>query len=266
MAARSSSSEAPRGERGTALEAILPASVSVAAMESDLPGAPLFPAEAAAVAHAVESRRREFATARACARAALARCGLPEAAIPVGTHGEPRWPAGAVGSITHCKGYRACAVAREADLLSIGIDAEPNEPISARAFAAVAGEEERAAALSWSEAEPAVHWDRLLFSLKEAAFKAWFPLGRRRLGFFDVRIDVDPRAGTFAALLQAPGPLAGGVPHSFRGRWTCDGDLLLAAIAVSRRWAARDRPGRRSGSSDRVMAAVDVQDLPRYLA
>ena len=40
-----------------------------------------------------------------------------------------------------------------------------------------------------------VAWDRLLFSAKEAVYKAWYPLAERWLGFEDALIAIDRRAG-----------------------------------------------------------------------
>ena len=53
------------------LEQILPPAVAVVEMFSDLPDTTLFPEEEAAIERAVPKRRREFATGRGCARAAL---------------------------------------------------------------------------------------------------------------------------------------------------------------------------------------------------
>jgi 4'-phosphopantetheinyl transferase EntD len=64
----------------------------------------LFPQEEAAMARAAGERRREFAAARGCARAALARLGMQPAPIVPDRTGAPRWPSNAVGSITHCTG------------------------------------------------------------------------------------------------------------------------------------------------------------------
>ena len=106
-------------------ERLLPDGMAVSAVQGDNYDTPLLPEEECAVASAVEKRRREFAAGRACARNALAKLGMPEVAIPRGAHGEPVWPAGAVGSITHCDGFCACAVARRELIWSVGIDAEP---------------------------------------------------------------------------------------------------------------------------------------------
>ncbi|HEY6480768.1 MAG TPA: 4'-phosphopantetheinyl transferase, partial [Streptosporangiaceae bacterium] len=111
------------------IEEILPPSVAAAEEFGDRPDAVLFPEEEAVIGRAIEKRRREFTTARACARAALARLGQPPVAILPGERGAPGWPPGIVGSITHCAGYRAAAVARVSQVLAIGLDAEPDLPL-----------------------------------------------------------------------------------------------------------------------------------------
>jgi 4'-phosphopantetheinyl transferase EntD len=82
------------------LERILPPGVTVVSTTGER-SVDLYPEEEAAVGNAVEKRRREFVTARACAREALAQLGLPAQPIPAGPRGEPVWPQGVVCSITH---------------------------------------------------------------------------------------------------------------------------------------------------------------------
>jgi len=214
------------------LERILPAAVAVAATTGERE-VELFPEEEAAVGNAVEKRRREFVTARACAREALAELGHPEQPVPAGPRGEPLWPAGIVGSITHCAGYRGCAVAPVGELLTIGVDAEVNDPLPAGLIGDIALPEER----QWIErigtGGAGVHWDRLLFSIKESIYKAWFPLARSWLGFEDASVAIDCMNGTFAAHLLVPGPtLAGRQLDGFSGRWLAAEGLLLSAIAL----------------------------------
>ncbi|MFF2041126.1 4'-phosphopantetheinyl transferase [Kitasatospora sp. NPDC058170] len=207
---------------------VLPAAVAVAEAFDDLAPAPLFAAEQALMAGRGERRRRQFATARTCARRALAQLGQPGAALLPGPGGAPRWPAGTTGSITHCEGYRAAAAVRTGALLSLGIDAEPALALPAGVLSLAAGEEER----RHLAALPAggVPWDRLLFCAKEAVYKAWYPLGRRWLGLRDAEVRLDT-AGTFSAVLRA-GAAPAGVPWHYSGRWVADGGLLLAAVAV----------------------------------
>ena len=79
-----------------------------------------------------------------------------------------------------------------------------------------------------------MHWDRLLFSAKESVYKAWFPLAARWLGFEDVSVEIDARAGAFAARILLPVPVAGdGLPREFFGRWRVGEGLMLTAIAAA---------------------------------
>jgi len=114
------------------IEEILPAEVVAVEALADPPGVTLFPEEEAVIAKAVDKRRREFSTVRHCARLALAMLGLPRSPLLPGERGAPQWPVGVVGSMTHCAGYRAAAVARASDMVTIGIDAEPHATFDAR--------------------------------------------------------------------------------------------------------------------------------------
>ncbi|WP_308441107.1 4'-phosphopantetheinyl transferase family protein [Planosporangium mesophilum] len=187
----------------------------------------LYPEERAVIARAVDRRRREFATVRACARTALARLGVPPAPILPGTRGAPGWPAGVVGSMTHCDGYRAAAVARAAHVRSLGVDAEPDEPLPDGVLDLVSLDEERARLAGLAARHPAVCWDRLLFCAKESVYKAWYPLAGRWLGFDEVAVTVDADAGTFAARLLVGGPLP-----AFAGRWLVRDGIILTAVTV----------------------------------
>jgi 4'-phosphopantetheinyl transferase EntD len=216
------------------IEELLPSQVASAEAFGDDGAAP-DPAEAEIVARAVEKRRGEFATGRACARQALRALGVEAGPILSGERGEPLWPVGVVGSITHCDGYRAGAVARAADLLAVGIDAEPHEPLPDRLLGDIARPEEAAALAELRRAQPAVHWDRLLFSAKESVYKAWYPLAERWLGFEDATLTVEPDARTFAARLLVEGPNVGDRRVSgFEGRWLVRDGLVLTAISLAR--------------------------------
>jgi 4'-phosphopantetheinyl transferase EntD len=214
------------------IEELLPAEVVAVETREELLEIELFPAERAALGQAVEKRRREFITARACARAALARLGLPPSPIATGERGQPLWPAGVLGSITHCAGYRACALARAGELAGLGIDAEPNEPLPAGVLGEIARAEERPRLAQLTASEPAVSWERLLFSAKEAVYKVWFPIAECWLGFEDATLTFDLAAGAFQARLLKPWPGAGAqLPLTIEGRWAAREGLLLTAIA-----------------------------------
>jgi 4'-phosphopantetheinyl transferase EntD len=213
---------------------ILPPGVVAIETRVDLPRAALFGVEREALGRAVERRRLEFTTARACARRALAGLGLPAMPIPSGPRGEPCWPEGVVGSITHCEGYRACAVARAAEFLTVGIDAEPDASLPDGVLTQIATVEELPRLRALSREWPAVHWDRLLFSAKEAVYKAWFPLFRHPLGFTDAVLSIDPHGGSFRARLSVSAPARWGQGLTMLdGRWMVDEGLVLTAIALA---------------------------------
>ncbi|GAA2672679.1 4'-phosphopantetheinyl transferase family protein [Actinoplanes palleronii] len=207
------------------LAALFAAPVVTAETRTDPPGPALFPAEEAVIARSVDKRRREFTTVRHCARTALAGLGVPPAPILPGLRGAPIWPPGVVGSMTHCAGFRGCAVAHAGDLRTIGLDAEPADPLPDGVLEAIALPAERDAVLT---ADPGVPWDRLLFSAKESVYKAWFPLTHRFLEFSEAHVELDP-AGTFIATVLTA---HAGEPAGFTGRWLCRDGLLITAIAV----------------------------------
>ncbi|SDR60272.1 4'-phosphopantetheinyl transferase EntD (siderophore biosynthesis) [Rhizobiales bacterium GAS113] len=214
------------------IEELLPSQVTCVATRDDDASAPLFPEEAAQLGKAVDSRVREFMTGRSLARQALARLGLPASPILRGPKREPIWPQGVVGSITHCKGYRAAAVARQAQMLTLGIDAEIDDRLPEGVLRQVAVDEERA----WlAKAPGGIHWDRLLFSAKESLYKAWFPLTGKWLGFEDAVVSFHPADATFhARLLVPPIEMPGRVLTGFDGRFLVRDGLALTAIAVVR--------------------------------
>jgi len=219
------------------IDALLPSPIETAEAFGDTAGlSHLYPEEAALVSKAVAKRRDEFATVRACAREALGRLGHRPAPILPGERGAPQWPDGVVGSMTHCLGYRAAALAHATDVVTIGLDAEPNEPLPAGGVAAaVMHAHEIAHVAELTAHRPDVGWGRLVFSAKESVYKAWFPLTHRWLDFEEAEIRVDPDAGTFHARLLVPGPLVDGTRlPGFTGRWLVSNGLIVTAIAVAR--------------------------------
>jgi 4'-phosphopantetheinyl transferase EntD len=183
------------------------------------------------VARAVAKRVREVTNARACARRALAALGRPEVPILRGEKGEPVWPAGVVGSITHTKDYCAAAVADTGTTRSIGIDAEVHDalPDGVLAHIAFGAELDQLKRLSGGD----VWWDRLLFSAKESVYKAWFPLARRWLGFEDAMVTIDPDNRTFHARILVDATVPDGPPLTeMTGRWLARDGLVVTAITL----------------------------------
>ena len=158
--------------------------------------APL-PEEEPLIAKSVAKRRNEFITVRLL-RAAGARRNseLPPVPILKGEKGEPCWPDGVVGSLTHCEGFRG-AVVGASDVRSVGASTPNRTTCCPRVCWTPSACPPNAP--SCAALPDGLHWDRILFCAKEATYKAWFPLTHRWLGFEDAHItfDVDgtaPRA------------------------------------------------------------------------
>jgi 4'-phosphopantetheinyl transferase EntD len=217
------------------VEDILPSQVAAVEAFGDLADVTLFPEEEAVIAKAVAKRRGEFTTARGCARAALAKIGVPPVPILPGPRGAPQWPEGVVGSITHCAGYRACAVARADEIVTIGLDAEPHDALPKGVLEAIALPAEQTRLSALRAVRPDLCLDRMLFCAKESVYKAWFPLTQRWLGFEEALIEIDPANGSFSARLLVDGPV---VNHSvltgFEGRWLVSDGFIVTAIAIPR--------------------------------
>jgi 4'-phosphopantetheinyl transferase EntD len=204
-------------------ETLIPASAWVDS-HGDVRESAMMPDEVRVIATAVSERRREFATVRYCARRALQQIGAPAGAILPDADGAPQWPPGVVGSMTHCAGYRAAVVARSDGLRGIGIDAEVHAPMPGPAGELVLRTEEQDQADTLTAYRPGVHWERIVFSAKEAVYKACFPSTRRWLDFADISVDIRPD-GRFHACAERT--------HDLEGRWTIDGGLVMTVASVA---------------------------------
>ncbi|MET8450833.1 4'-phosphopantetheinyl transferase superfamily protein [Streptomyces sp. NPDC005209] len=215
------------------IESLLPAEVAAVDTTLDRIDVTLFPGEEAQIARAVETRRREYTTARWCARRAMAALGQEAVPVLPGLRGAPQWAPGLVGSITHCAGYRGAALARADEIAALGIDAEPNQPLPEGILESIALPQERSWVHRLLRTLPQVRWDRLLFSMKESVYKSYFPLTGHTLEFEDALLTVDAERGTFrAALLNDPAARPGSARRVLTGRFSATHGVILSAIAV----------------------------------
>ncbi|MGE0622667.1 MAG: 4'-phosphopantetheinyl transferase [Pseudomonadales bacterium] len=153
---------------------------------------PLFPQEAALVAGSSAGRRREFSTGRVLARRAMMELGLPAQAIERGDNRAPLWPAGLVGSISHSSGWAVACVGLSSRFRSVGIDLECRQRVSERLHRKLFTDNERRL-LAPFDTERA----GLMFSAKEAGYKATNPLCGRYIGFQEAEVDLQPGEDRF---------------------------------------------------------------------
>jgi 4'-phosphopantetheinyl transferase EntD len=203
-----------------ALACLFPPSVAVAAVPITADHGPLDPAEARAVAGAVPARRAEFAAGRLAARRAMVALGYPPASIPMGLDREPVWPAGLEGSIAHTAGVAVAAVRVGRPL---GLDIEDDAPIEPELWPVICHPDE----LANLPSEDRGRLVRQVFSAKEAAYKAQFPLTRSLIGFDMLILQLEDDGFT-ARFRHAVGGLS--VGHELRGRRLLAEGLILTGV------------------------------------
>ncbi|TIQ60246.1 MAG: 4'-phosphopantetheinyl transferase superfamily protein, partial [Mesorhizobium sp.] len=94
--------------------------------------------------------------------------------------GAPTWPVGIVGSLAHHNTVAAAAIAEKKLIAALGVDIEPDEPLPNDLIDLVATSREQ------TVYDLPLLQRRDLFVLKEAVYKACFPLCNQTLDFQDV--------------------------------------------------------------------------------
>ena len=197
----------------------------------------LLPEEEDLVRGAVAKRRNEVASVRRCARNAFADLGIPHAHRTPVRHEpggrRPRWPPGMVGSLTHCAGFAAAAVARKGTVRAVGVDAEPAVPLPKEAHPRVLLPSEQA----WTEKRAAAHaWSTAVFCAKEALYKAWNPVTDAWLDFDEAEVEpVDSTVFRVHLAREFCGTRA------LTGRWRRTAGVWFAALTVTADIAVEDR-------------------------
>ena len=218
--------QSPIGATGlvAALRQYVPNTITLAACEADAPAAPLLGGELAIADFFALPRRHEFALGRACARTALRLLDGPAIELLRGQEGQPVWPTGYCGSITHSRVWCIAAAARRVEVRSVGIDTEETGDVPDTLLPRIASAAEcRHGERLWPDGPPTT----ALFVAKEAVFKAHFGATGERLGFADVAVWLEPEHCAFSTSIS---------PRSLPSRHL-DGVLVraggtLAAVVV----------------------------------
>ena len=141
------------------------------------------------IADSCLSRRAEHHFGRRAATAALRELGPCDAdfnSVGVGRFGEPMWPIGIVGSISHCDHAAIAAVARRSQYSGVGVDIEIVVSVEqAATLARTVVNERETLVLTESTCSS---WDTctlttLTFSAKESLYKSVFPFVRSTFDF-----------------------------------------------------------------------------------
>ena len=139
------------------------------------------------VKNAVATRVYEFSAGRFCARKCLSNYNIKNCQILRGQFGEPLWPDGYTGSITHHSNIALSVVTHKSALKSIGIDLiSTNEVLEDSSL--ILDESEL---FLVNKIYPDINPELLIFSIKEAAIKICSPLLKNFIDFQDLRLQKD---------------------------------------------------------------------------
>ncbi|HTZ73408.1 MAG TPA: 4'-phosphopantetheinyl transferase superfamily protein [Candidatus Aquilonibacter sp.] len=149
----------------------------------------------------VSKRRNEFSLGRCAARLALQNSGYKTFSPLLQKVGrEPAWPTGFVGSITHCGKWAIAAAAKADSVHSIGIDLEDSSAILVdEMIDLVCTEAERT--LMFGTRSPKQEL-AAVFSAKEAAYKALFPICHKFFAFHAIELLWLPERCIFIGTLR----------------------------------------------------------------
>ena len=214
------------------IERLFPQGIETYSMDVEGDPDSLYPEEERCVRGAVAARRREFAQGRLCARRALARIGIRNFPLLIGTDRAPIWPEGVIGSLSHCGVYCAAAVARKGSILGLGLDVETVEPLDPELLVLICADSE-IARLAESARDAKGVLAKLIFSAKESVFKCVYPLTGLFLDFHDCEIHLDEDLGTFTATLRNSSLSQSWNGRELGGRFERDSQYFYTGIVHS---------------------------------
>lgn len=168
------------------LSSLFPPNVAIVCATEEMWITPLCREEEQLIEGSIAKRQREFRAGRNAAHAALRQLDAPCEPLLRGDKRQPIWPQGFLGSISHRNGCCIAVCAKEGEVVSLGIDVEPLEPLKPGLARYIDTDEERAFMEQHANLP-----SRLIFSAKESLFKCYYPLVRRFFGFQSVSLNID---------------------------------------------------------------------------
>ena len=213
-----------------AIAGLVPRDVATSVLADFAAAEEPWPAEEAQLEGAGPARRADFRAGRHCARRALEELGHRPAALLRGEGGAPVWPPGFAGSITHCRGLAAAAVGPRGTWASMGLDVEVRGRATPRLARMIATPAERAE--FERRGERGQDFLDLVFSAKEAFYKAQHPCSGAWLGFHDVELTFAEDGG-YRLRLGKSVPDLGVEGTEFEGRFVFGAEHVASFVALS---------------------------------
>lgn len=186
--------------------------------------------EVLSVEQVAPARAREFGAGRAAARDAMEMLGHRPRPVLQGEDRAPVWPPGLTGSITHSARDCLAVVTDDPDIQALGLDLEPATALDAALWPVICTPPEMDWLASLGPSQRG-HFAKLIFSAKEAAYKAQYVRSRSLLEFHDITLSIDLASNTFIACfnIQVAGFHDG---RQISGRFALLSDNLLTAVEL----------------------------------
>lgn len=186
--------------------------------------------EVLAIEQVSAKRAREFAAGRAAARSAMDQLGHVARPVLHGDDRAPIWPAGLAGSITHTDHDALAVVTDDPDILALGLDMEPATALEPNLWSVICTQND----LLWLAGLGPTqrgNFARLVFSAKEAVYKAQYQISRCLIDFHALDLTPDLATGRFVAQLQQDVP---NLPCGtrFDGRFSILSNMIITAVEI----------------------------------
>jgi len=178
---------------------------------------------------ATPKRVREFTLGRAAVQLALRRLlAVEPGPVLPGERGEPLWPAGVVGTLSHSHDLAVAAVARRTDCAGLGLDLQGPTSVD---LVRLAPKVCLPAELAWIEKQPGSTADtlKLIFSAKESVYKA---LSGERWSFHDLLLQPGSEPHTLTGRLQRALPPHFPTDTELTIGWRIEGEYLLTFLVL----------------------------------
>ena len=183
------------------------------------------------------SRRLEFDLGRRAALAALSELGYSSLEIAKRADGSPDWPAGVTGSISHTEVdgeiLAVAAITSTPSIASVGLDIERIRQVNPKLLGRIASPGE----VAWANAADTERRTIMIFSAREALYKAIVPLYRASMRYRETVLEwADDLAG-FRAVTHLPH--RDGATIALTIRIVQHPKLVVAGVVLSRaNWSA----------------------------
>lgn len=163
---------------------------------------------------------------------AMRTLGLPSQPVCMGRDRAPIWPDGLTGSLSHTETCCVVVLTQTKTTSALGIDLEPNSALDQDLIPEICTPAEQ----FWvSQRSDPAHQARLIFSAKEAVYKAQYSLSRTFMEFRDLCVIPHPATRTYRATFQrSVGPFK-------EGRCLTGHFLQQAGLIVTLLWLRPNR-------------------------